>query len=90
MGTKAHGLAVWDKHLLLLDSEGGALVRLDTAANQTARLWQVRWGALGGGSDAAWGPGPTAQPSICQPTHSPPPVCVAPLLHTRRRLPALF
>ncbi|KAL4458606.1 hypothetical protein ABPG75_013471 [Micractinium tetrahymenae] len=46
IGAKAHGLTFWQNKVLTLDSEGGALVAVDTgkdpgSTGQVEKLWQV-------------------------------------------------
>ena len=50
VGTKAHGLVFWDKFILVLDSEGGALLALDhgAAGSEAKALWKV------GGRAGGW------------------------------------
>lgn len=47
IGSKAHGLTFWQGKVLTLDSEGGALVAVDTgkdpgSTDHVEKLWQVR------------------------------------------------
>jgi hypothetical protein len=41
VGFKAHGLVAWGKDLILLDSDNGALVSLDTESGEVYDLYQV-------------------------------------------------
>ncbi len=46
IGSKAHGLTFWQNKVLTLDSEGGALVAVDTSKDPASndhveKLWQV-------------------------------------------------
>ena len=52
VGEKSHGLVFWDKVIVMLDSDHGALMTLDPATGNTTRLWQVK-GAGGGDMRAA-------------------------------------
>ena len=39
VGTKSHGLVFWEGSIVMLDSDGGALLRVHPAAGNATRLW---------------------------------------------------
>ncbi len=41
VGTHAHGLVIWGKTLLILDSGHSALVGIDSSTGQKETFWQV-------------------------------------------------
>lgn len=42
VGTKAHGVVAWGSDLIMLDSDNGVLVSLDTETGDVFDLWMVR------------------------------------------------
>lgn len=43
VGQQAHGLVFWDVFAVLLDSQGGRLLRVNPRTSEVATLWEVRW-----------------------------------------------
>lgn len=41
IGTKAHSIVKWGPLLLVLDSDSGALIRVDPETGATTQLWKV-------------------------------------------------